>query len=61
MSLSNPWSFFLACHKILRHGAGGFTSTPNEGVMRIDSAGFDPADLGSIDKDAKEATKLIKI
>jgi hypothetical protein len=26
---------FLACSKILRHGADGFTSSPNEGVLRM--------------------------
>jgi hypothetical protein len=25
----------LTCHKILRHGADGFTSLPKEGVLRI--------------------------
>jgi hypothetical protein len=27
--------WFLTCRKILRHGADGFASTPNEGVLRI--------------------------
>jgi hypothetical protein len=26
---------FLTCHKILRHGDSGFTSSPKEGVLRI--------------------------
>jgi hypothetical protein len=26
---------FLECRKILRYGAGGFTSPPKEGVLRI--------------------------
>jgi hypothetical protein len=45
----------LTCHKILRHGADGFTSPPKEVVLRIVialkipslSAGFEPANLGS--------------
>ena len=31
----------------LRHGIDGFTSPPKEGVLRIFSAGFEPANLGT--------------
>ena len=31
----------------LRHGTDGFTSPPKEGVLRISSAGFEPANLGT--------------
>jgi hypothetical protein len=51
---------YLTCRKILRHGADGFTSRPNEGVLRIFialhnpsfSAGFELANVGSNDKHA---------
>jgi hypothetical protein len=50
----------LTCYKILRHGADGYTSPPNEGVLRIfialtnpsSSAAFEPTKLGSNDKHA---------
>jgi hypothetical protein len=50
----------LTFYKILRHGADGFTSPPNEGVLRIfialtnpsSSAAFEPTKLGSNDKHA---------
>ena len=36
----------------LRHGTKGFTSLPKEGVLRIFSAGFEPANLGTKDQHA---------
>ena len=33
----------------LRHGTNGFTSLPKEGMLRIFSAGFEPANLGAND------------
>jgi hypothetical protein len=46
----------LTCYKILRHGADGFTSTPQEGVLRIciilknqsPRPGFNPRTLGPV-------------
>jgi hypothetical protein len=56
---------FLTCHKILRHGAGGFTSRPKEVVLRIFiafkspslSAGLESVNLVSNGKYAK-ATRI---
>jgi hypothetical protein len=31
----------------IRHGTHGFTSLPKEGVLRMFSPGFEPANLGS--------------
>jgi hypothetical protein len=31
----------------LRHGTDGFTSPPKEGMLRIFSPGFEPANLGT--------------
>jgi hypothetical protein len=50
----------LTCHKILRHGANGFTSPPKEGMLWIfialknpsPSAGFEPVNHGSNGKHA---------
>jgi len=36
----------FTCRKV-RHGTDGFTSPPKEGVLRIFSAGFEPANLGT--------------
>jgi hypothetical protein len=49
---------FLTCHKILWHGADGFTSPPKEGVLRIvsPSALFEPSNLRSICKHANHYT-----
>jgi hypothetical protein len=33
----------FTCHKVLRHGANGFTSPPKEGVLRIFTALKDPS------------------
>jgi hypothetical protein len=34
-SIFFTYSRFLTCHKILEHGACGFTSSPKEGVLQI--------------------------
>jgi hypothetical protein len=56
LSVSLPYfKGSLTRHKILRHGAGGFTFLPKEAVQRIFiaiknsslSAGFEPVSLGS--------------
>jgi hypothetical protein len=52
--------FHSSKEKILRHGADGFISPPNESVLRIfgalkntsPSAGFEPSNLGSNGKHA---------
>jgi hypothetical protein len=54
----------LACHKILRHEAYGFTSPPKEVVLRIFialknpslTAGFEPANLGANSKHDNHST-----
>jgi hypothetical protein len=54
----------LTCHRILRHGANGFNSSPKEGVLQIfialknplSSVGFEPANLVSNGKHANHYT-----
>jgi hypothetical protein len=48
----------LTCHKILQHGADGFTSPPKDVVLQIfiplknpsSTAGFEPVNFGSSGK-----------
>jgi hypothetical protein len=55
---------YLTCCKMLRHGADCFTSSRNEGVLRIfialtnpsSSVGFEPAKLGSNGKHVNHYT-----
>jgi len=44
MTTSAPFRDLLHAAN-LRHGTGGFTSPPKEGVLRIFSPGFEPANL----------------
>jgi hypothetical protein len=54
----------LTWHKVLRHGAGAFTSPQKQGVLRIFIAlknplpltGFEPVNLGSVGKHANHYT-----
>ena len=46
MTTSTPFRYLLHAAN-LRHGTDGFTSPPKEGVLRIFSAGFEPANLGN--------------
>jgi hypothetical protein len=58
--LVHTWKGYLTCRKIFRHGADGFTSPPEEGVLRVfiaptnpsPSTVFEPANLGSNSKHA---------
>jgi hypothetical protein len=60
----NTLNGYLICHKILSHGASGFTFPPKEGVLRIfvalknplPSVGFQPANIGSRGKHANHHT-----
>jgi hypothetical protein len=61
-SLFHTWKGSLTCRKILRHGADGFTSPSNEGVLRTfialknpsPLARFEHANLGSNGKHANQ-------
>jgi hypothetical protein len=63
-SIINTLNGSLTCHKILSHGADGFTFPPKEGVLRIfvalknplPSVGFQPANIGSRGKHANHHT-----
>jgi hypothetical protein len=46
MTTSTPFRDLLHAAN-LRHGTDGFISPPKEGVLRIFSVGFEPANLGT--------------